>query len=163
VSDNWIRVIPTDPEWLPDRQQRADALAELSRLVPAAEEIEEIDHGGVQFIDQGGNFERVSCPRCGEVLSRVLPGPGDDDGDWLRATFDGVFDEERGGFGALEVDTPCCGALVSLNDLVWDWPAGFARFELSAMNPGRGWLSADELARIERALGHSVRQILQHI
>jgi hypothetical protein len=57
---------------------------------------------------------------------------------------------------------PCCAAATTLNHLDYDWPAGFARFVLSAHHPDRGWLDAQELADVADALGHPVRQILAH-
>ena len=67
------------------------------------------------------------------------------------------------GFATLTVTVPCCGGQVSLNDLRYDWPCGFARFELEAWNPNRDRLTADELAQLAAALGCEVRQILAHI
>jgi hypothetical protein len=69
------------------------------------------------------------------------------------------------GFTNLTVTVPCCGAEVTLNDLHYDWPCGFARFELEAWNPNRDrdWLTADELAQLAAALGCDVTQILAHI
>jgi len=59
---------------------------------------------------------------------------------------------------------PCCGAVVALDSLRYDWPVGFARFEVCAMNPSRaryelGGAELDELAGL---LGHPVAQILAH-
>jgi hypothetical protein len=50
-----------------------------------------------------------------------------------------------------------------LNDLDYDWPVGFARFELAAWEPERDRLTAGGLAQIAQALGHDVRQIMTHI
>jgi hypothetical protein len=58
---------------------------------------------------------------------------------------------------------PCCDALVSLNDLTYDWPVGFARFELEAWNPQRGWLTDEELLQLSTVLDCQVRQIMAHI
>jgi hypothetical protein len=67
------------------------------------------------------------------------------------------------GFDNLIATVPCCGGQSSLNDLEYEWPCGFARFELALWNPGRGWLTEQELSAIAQALGHPVRQILAHI
>ncbi len=67
-------------------------------------------------------------------------------------------------FGALGVTTPCCTSQTTLNDLVYDWPAGFARFVLEARNPGvAGLLSPADQAILEAALGCPVRQVLARI
>jgi hypothetical protein len=47
--------------------------------------------------------------------------------------------------------------------LDYDWPCGFARFEVAAWNPSRDWFTDDELALFADALGHDVRQIMAHI
>lgn len=51
---------------------------------------------------------------------------------------------------------PCCEAIVSLDALHYDWPVGFARFEVSAMNPTRAKyeLDAQDLAEVSAVLGH---------
>jgi hypothetical protein len=60
---------------------------------------------------------------------------------------------------------PCCGALVSLDTLRFDWPCGFARFEIAVRNPARGEyeFTSEELDMLAAILGHPVRQILAHI
>jgi hypothetical protein len=67
------------------------------------------------------------------------------------------------GFVDLTAAVPCCGRRVSLNELDYDWPCGFARFELALWNPGRGWLTDEELSAVAHALGHPVCQIFAHI
>jgi hypothetical protein len=51
---------------------------------------------------------------------------------------------------------------VSLNDLVYSWPSGFARYTLEAMNPGLGSLPERVHARLESVLGCRVRVIWAH-
>ena len=63
---------------------------------------------------------------------------------------------------------PCCGASVSLNDLRFDAPAGFARFSLEVWNPDYelehfGELPADIPARLAEILGTPVRHIWAHL
>ncbi len=36
---------------------------------------------------------------------------------------------------SITTEMPCCGQNACLMDIEFDWPAGFARFELSVMNP----------------------------
>jgi hypothetical protein len=54
--------------------------------------------------------------------------------------------------------------VVTLHSLRYEEPIGFARFEVSAMNPTRAnyELDAKELARVADLLGHPVAQILAH-
>ena len=66
-------------------------------------------------------------------------------------------------FEALAVTLPCCGASSTLNDLVYHWPAGFARYVLEAMNPGpAGFLDPEQLAQLQLDLGCELRQINAH-
>lgn len=48
--------------------------------------------------------------------------------------------------------------------LRYDWPVGFARFEVCAMNPRRARyeLDAGELDELAALLGHPITQILAH-
>jgi hypothetical protein len=101
-------------------------------MVPDADEVEITWHDSVALVACGQNLMKISCPRCAdEVDSRW----------WMDLVSDGY----EAGFDDLNVTVPCCEALVSLNDLTYDWPVGFARFELEAWNPQRGWLTDEEL------------------
>jgi hypothetical protein len=149
VSDNYLRVIPTVPDWTPEHAQAAAALRVMQALCPdGAAEIRRYDE--VTFIDQGGNFEHVRCPRCVTELEHP----------WWQDAMDRAYHNR---FVDLATVTPCCSAAVSLNELNYDWPAGFAQFELSVQNPNRGWLSDQEMAQVADTLGHPVRQILCHV
>ncbi|MEU0558034.1 hypothetical protein [Dactylosporangium sp. NPDC006015] len=56
------------------------------------------------------------------------------------------------------------GAAVQLDSLHYENPIGFARFEISAMNPTRSAdeLDAGELGQVSDLLGHPVAQIIAH-
>ena len=149
MSDNYLRLIPTDPTWRPRAEAAHRAAAALSALAPCADTVEAELSDEVRFIDQGGNFERVSCPECHSELGIEW---------WSEQMGHAVV----GAFANLDVTTPCCGTPTNLNDLTYDWPAGFARTQLSARNPGRSWLDDAELARVAAALGHPLRQVMAH-
>lgn len=155
MSDDVLSVIPTDPWWQPDRAagERAALLAaELAPGLPGGVEAE-VDttwHDALTVVDCGGNLERIGCPRCGASI---------DTGWWA----DSVGAHSEGGFATLAVEVPCCGAATSLDVLEYDWPCGFARFEIAVWNPERDWFGDEELAAIAGALGHPVRQIRAHI
>jgi hypothetical protein len=51
---------------------------------------------------------------------------------------------------------------VSLNELRYDWPAGFARVVLEAMNPDVPDLPATALAELAQRLGAHLRVIWAH-
>jgi len=149
VSDNYLRLIPTDPTWQPGADEARRAVAALWPFVPAAESIDVERYDEVRFIDPGANFERVSCPTCRADLATV----------WWTGQMEQAA---VSGFTNLTVLPPCCGTPASLNDLGYDWPAGFARAELSVVNPNRGRLDDAELARVTTALGHPLRQVMAH-
>jgi hypothetical protein len=58
---------------------------------------------------------------------------------------------------------PCCGVATSQDALDYDWPCGFARFEIAVWNPERASFSDEELTAIGNTLGHPVRHIRAHI
>jgi len=149
VSDNFLRLIPTDPEYTPDAQAADEARAYLATLVPDADEVKAAMTSEIAFIDQGANFERISCPRCGAEI----------DESWWA---DEVERASNTAFAQLDVITPCCAARVSLNDLDYRWPAGFARFVLEAMNPQVRDLDESATARLAAMLGTPLRRIWAH-
>lgn len=127
MSDFVLNIISTDPAWVPSGDLAGRAVLVFQRLVPAATEVKAEFFGGIQFVDQGSNFESVSCPRCGELLDQA----------WWSERMDAAWSPDTSRFTDLQVLTPCCAARSSLNDLDYCWPAGFASFSLSAWNPGR--------------------------
>lgn len=147
MSDNFLRIIPTAPDWTPDRQSAAAAEGVLRELCPDAWEMETKWYEGVRFIDQGENFECVRCPGCRTVL----------DIEWWKGEMDRTY---RTRFTDLSTRTPCCRTATSLNDLLYDWPAGFAAFVINIHEAGRAWLNPEEVAHVSQALGHPIRQIL---
>lgn len=148
VSDNFLRLIPSDPEWTPEVSPDG-ALELLTRLVPDAESVNVEIRDGVEFFDSGGNFVGLRCPLCNAQLDQA----------WWAAK---MATAAASGFADLHVDTPCCGAQTSLNELRYDWPAGFARFVIELLNPGRSWLDASELSLVAAAIGCPVRQVMAH-
>ncbi|MEU8218257.1 hypothetical protein AB0C47_21130 [Micromonospora taraxaci] len=155
VSDLYIRLIPTNPDWQPTHEAATGAGAYVASLFSgpddAVEEVEYKFYDRVTLIDAGENTSQITCSRCGRDVSL----------DWLG---DLVRGNGSPSFDHLDVTVPCCGAVVPLNGLHYDWPIGFARFEVSAMNPTRAQyeLDTEELARVGDLLGHPVAQILAH-
>lgn len=149
MSDNYLRLIPTDPTWRPAAEVAERATATLSALAPGADSVEAELYDEVTFIDQGANFERLSCPACYAELAM----------EWWSEQMTQAGDDS---FRNLAVATPCCGTTTSLNDLSYDWPAGFAQAELSVLNPQRGWLDEAELAQVASELGHPLKQVMAH-
>ena len=139
VSDDIVKLVPRDPEFVPGAEAQGAAHASLTRFLPLADEVSCRVSDSPQFIDQGENFERVRCPMCGAELE-----------DWWTGAMEAAYDGR--GFPSLAITVPCCGSKSSLNELTYDWPAGFARFELRALNPGAE-LKKEQMAEIEQLLG----------
>jgi hypothetical protein len=154
MSDDVLSVIPTDPHWQPEppAADRATALVTALTGGLAVDTDVEIDvdwYDAPAVVDSGGNLTRIGCPHC----------RGPIDLDWWAD----LVEDHQDGFPTLSVDLPCCDATASLDTLDFDWPCGFARFEVAAWNPERGRLTDEELAAVAKALGHPVRQICAHI
>ncbi|MBV9851228.1 MAG: hypothetical protein JO250_16280 [Armatimonadetes bacterium] len=95
-------------------------------------------------------MERVLCPACHAGLL--------DDGRWTQM-MDTACETL---FTHLVMPMPCCGAWLSLNDLNYDWPVGFARFVLEARNPDVPDLERDQVRALERILDCRLRVIWVH-
>ncbi|GII33375.1 hypothetical protein [Planotetraspora mira] len=155
VSDMYIRLIPTDLNWQPSREAASAAVAYVAGLFSGpGDAVEHVDYefyDRITLIDAGENTSQITCSRCRSDISL----------DWL-----GDVVRENGGvsFEHLDMTVPCCGAVVGLDTLHYDWPVGFARFEVSAMNPTRAQyeLDAQELADMASIVGHPVTQVLAH-
>jgi hypothetical protein len=155
VSDGYIRLIPADVNWQPTPEAAATTAAYVTSLFSGPDDaVEKVEHKFydlVTLIDAGECTTRITCSGCDGDISLA----------WL-----GDLVMKNGGvsFGHLDVTVPCCGAVVKLDGLRYEEPIGFARFEISAMNPTRAKyeLDAEELAVVTGLLGHPVAQILAH-
>lgn len=156
MSSNVLSIIPTDPKWRPERaaaERIHRVLAQL--LAPGAPDVLdwEIDitwHDTVTCIDCGSNLERILCPQCGGAI---------DTGWWAD-----LVDEREGiGFDDLSATVPCCNRQASLDTLAYEWPCGFASFEVAIWDPDRDLFTDRELSFFAQALGHPVKQIMARI
>jgi hypothetical protein len=144
MTDNFLILIPTDPRYIPHPDSAQAANEYLVSVLPT-EDIIWIASDSVTFVDCGNNFERVSCPACGRELAIPV---------WQQM-MDAAYETE---FADLTVTMPCCGAVGSLNDLHYEWPAGFASFSLEVLNPTTD-LDEQQIAHVESLLGCSLRKI----
>jgi len=102
------------------------------------------------FFDAGENFERVLCPSCRAEIPM----------EWWQQRMGEDCDE---GFKLAKYPTPCCQAAHTLHELAYDWPQGFGRYALPAMNANIGELSEKQRQDMERILGTRLRIIYQHL
>jgi hypothetical protein len=149
VSDNWLKFVPTDPDWQPSLPASNAAVQLLMNFLPEADEIASRFFDNTVFVDPGENWAGVRCPRCGNDIEEW----------WGQA----MAKADETTFQTLEVDTSCCGSRISLNDLHYIWPAGFGRFVLWARNPNVLNTTEDQDCALAQALGHKVRKIWAHI
>lgn len=148
MSDNILKLIPISPHYVPSTAAIQKVCDLLSEYFPEARGIEYSVTEEVRFIDQGANWKRVLCPVCETEL----------DATWWSQAMDAAY---RTGFTDLSVNLPCCNIVSSLNDLQYDWPAGFARFAMEIHSPG-GDLSDDKLKSLEQIVGCGLRRIWAH-
>ncbi len=105
VSAAYLRLIPTEPTFVPSADHREGAVALVVAQLPNAREVTFRLTERVQLVDCGGNFEEVRCPKCGAPLEIEA---------WQDAMSQ-AYDGE--GFGDLSYQTECCGHPTTLNDL----------------------------------------------
>lgn len=161
MSDLYIRVIPTDLEWQPTSEAAARAAKYIADLFAGpgdhVEVVELVFHERITLIDGGEYMEEVFCPRCDAAIGL----------DWFWDLLIARNGGRRVGEPTIDdlgVTVPCCGATLTLPQLRFEAPVGFARFEVSAMNwTRRVWdLSDEELAAAGDILGHPVTQVHAH-
>ena len=146
----WIVLIPEDPRFVPDADRQRRARERFAQIAPEAREVQAETSATIEFHDCGGNFERVRCPSCHPELSI----------DWW---LERVNEDWADGFKLAKLATPCCGTQVTLHDLSYDWPQGFGRFSLHAMNAGIGRLKDTYHREFEDILGTKLPVIHRHI
>ncbi|MEU8812942.1 hypothetical protein [Actinoplanes sp. NPDC048796] len=155
MSDSYACVIPTDPTWQPEGEaaERAEDYVRSVFLDPdgSGQEITTEFYDRITAVDAGENLSRITCPRCGADIPL----------EWWAE----LSEESEHEFDDLAVVVPCCTAELQLDTLIFDWPCGFARFEIAVLNPARddARFADDELAELAILLGHPVRQILIHL
>ncbi len=153
MSDDYINIIPERPGFVPEEVGRQAALAYFRTIAPAADKITAEVSEQVEFVHCGQNFERIFCPSCGTPITMEVWQ------DWMDQDFRG----RDKGFVLADHVLPCCGASASLHDLRYEWPQGFACFNLCAENSNIGKLSDEQCREFERLLGAKVRIVYEHL
>lgn len=148
MSDHFVKIIPNDPYFCISGQQ-AQVVVQYLKLNVKADAVEASMHDHLSFVDCGANLTSISCPYCNSLLTF----------DWWGNAMNRAFNDH---FESLSVQLPCCGADSTLNDLLYDFPCGFAFVEFVITNPvtevKEGILSA-----IHNLLGITVRVIHAHL
>jgi hypothetical protein len=150
MSDDWIALIPEDPQYTADARKQSRARDRLAEIAPDASEIVIKVCEKVEFFDCGANLERILCPSCGSEIAIA----------WWQARMSEDYDD---GFLLASYPTPCCRIRYTLHELKYEWPQGFGRFALDAMNPNIGRLEERYRQELEEILGTKLRVIYQHL
>ena len=99
----------------------------------------------VEFIDQGSNFNGITCPRCKSEI----------DMEWWQ---DSMGTASESNFESLNFLLPCCEEVCSLNDLEYDWPAGFAKFSIQISNL-KGEVDSSIVQKLEDIISCRIRKV----
>jgi len=150
MSDNWLFLILTDPQYVPNVDAYKEALNTFRANISIAEEVKVNIYDEIEFIGSGVNLQRMTCPFC---MSSIFM-------KWWLQKMDELYSKNR--FAYLIVQVPCCGRFCSLNDLCYDWPCGFARFSLEARNPATD-MSEQVIHEMEGLLQCKLRKIWRHL
>ena len=147
MSSTVIKFISTNPTYSPDNFQQDRANIFLTKLYND-EQIEFINTDTIEFVDQGENFDSISCNLCGQNI---------DIGDWQNA-MDKAYDKQ---FTDLTFVTSCCKKETSLNDLTYHSAAGFAKFAIT-ISDASNELSEKDVKELQDILGTTLRKIWAH-
>lgn len=160
MSDDYLKIVPVEVSHIPVAGAHQAAIELLEGFFPDGEECEVEVHDTVQFIDQGENLERVYCPACQGTIEINFLAKNDPGASFWFDLSERLGEEE---VFEMSVVMLCCGKSVPFTSLTFDWPAAFARFELSVRNPDSSEnLSAAELSELEQVLGCKLRQVRAH-
>jgi len=133
MSDYIIKIIPNHEKSIPLIRERTELKNQLRMLTSSKELIDHL-YDEVTFIDPGSNFEGVKCNYCLKELET----------EWWS---DKMEICSLNNFKDMSITTPCCNSNVSLNQLEYIWPVGFARYVIEIMNPDE-----DEVIEIEKLI-----------
>ena len=122
MSEHLVRLIPRLHTYRTNEASARAAVLALQKCVKA-EEISFFQSGQVEFFDCGSALNHISCPRCGAAVPL----------DWWQQKMDEHYKSDH--FFVLEEDMPCCSKTVSLNDLRYEAPGGFASLCFTVRDP----------------------------
>jgi hypothetical protein len=149
MSDNWLRYVPTDPQYQPTVAQATGAEQLLASFLPQSEEVRSEFTEHAVFVDPGSNWSGVHCPSCGE----------DAEAWWGEA----MSAAAEANFTNLTTVAPCCSGQVSLNELNYNWPCAIGRYVLEAMNPNQRGLAPEQAKLLAIQLGCDIREVPVHL
>lgn len=149
MSDDWLQLVPTDPQFQPTPEASRHAVELFASFCPKATEIEAQFYDTLEFIHPAANWSGVNCPACGA-----------DAQEWWSQAMEVALPTK---YATLQATAGCCGAQVSLNEMHYVWPAAFGRYALSAMNPDVRDLSPEQEKQLADCLGCNLKAVWAHI
>lgn len=147
MSETILKIISNNPSYTPDKIKQDEAKAFLNKIYLNKKKAF-ITTEDIEFVDQGGNFDSITCNLCGRNI----------DIDYWQDAVDKASKKE---FKDLSFTTPCCHKKTSLNDLRYKSPAGFAKFVITITDPGKE-ISKEDLNNLEKIMGTSLRLVWAH-
>ena len=142
MSTTYLCLVSLDPEWTPQNDEQIEKMVALAwEAFPDSEEIEPLTHKYLAFVHPFENLQSVTCPNCNTGIL-----------EWFWELID---DESYQGeaLPMMNVEYPCCKKFGSLAELIFHWPATFAKFQLDVMNPEVDEFPTDLVARLESITG----------
>ena len=147
MSETILKLIPESPSYVPDKPQQDRANTILKNIYKNAQ-IELITSDTIEFVDQGENFESVSCNLCGKTI----------DIEYWQNAMDKAYERQ---FKELVFKTPCCHKQTSLNALSYNSPAGFAKF-LITVTDAESKAKPEDLEELQKVLATRLKTVWAH-
>ncbi|SKA09342.1 hypothetical protein [Sediminibacterium ginsengisoli] len=147
MSVTVLKLIPTTATYIPDEEKQKKAVALLRTIYPRNEIAASVTER-VEFIDPGSNFESISCNKCNSTIE-------------IEAWHELMDKAWQNNFSDLMITTPCCNNASSLNELTYQFPAGFSMFTLVIFAPSEKIRSAD-FQRLQNELNSPLKEIWAH-
>jgi len=147
MSSTFLKIIPTNPSYIPDKIKQDNAIRFLSKLYKN-ERLTLFSTDTIEFVDQGENFDSVTCNLCNKTIN-------------IEYWQDEMDEAYKSHFKNLVFQTPCCKKKTSLNDLHYHSPAGFAKFVIS-IEDAENDLSEKDLKALQAILGIPLKIIWAH-
>jgi hypothetical protein len=149
MSESLLTIIPQEPSYTPDVIAVLRAGEFLLSKFPDADGTHSETFDEIRFIDAGSNFENIVCPTCGKEIAM----------DWWSDAMDKAHESQ---FTNLNVVTPCCNSHITLNDLHYHFPQGFAQCVLTVRNPDISEMDEQTKSKLEQILDCKIRIIFAH-
>jgi hypothetical protein len=147
MSETFIKIIPSDPEFVPPKVFQAQALRLVMSLVGRRADLVTVTTSPeVEFVESSVDLKAAYCTGCN---TQVDPG-------WWSVAVDQSY--HSGHFNTLKVEMPCCGLVTTLNELRYDPPIGWAKFVLEAREPRRD-ITDEQLEILVHVLGTKLKKI----